>query len=249
MNPKLHELLAVEGKLEGQSKKVVGDLTQTFHKKRHHFEEKTVVFTPNAEGERTVTEAQSDIQTTVDKELKWVTDHLTNSLDASYQVAETNTQARADIILTDGTIVAKNVPATALLELEKRVSEIADLLKNIPTLDPAKGFSPDTARGDGYFQAREVTKGRTKKVNKPIVLYDATENHPAQTQIVTEDVEVGKIQEQEWSSLFTPAKKSALINKAEVLERAVRQARSRANEQPVDQTKTIAKQILSAIFD
>lgn len=249
MNTKLHELLAVQGNLEGQSKKVIGDLTQTFHKKRHHFEEKKVVFTPNAEGEQAVTESQSDIQTTVTKELDWVTAHLTKSLNAAYQVAEANTQARADIVLDNGTVVAAGVPATALLELEKRVSEITDLLKNVPTLDPAKGFQPDPARGEGYFQARAVTKGRTKKVNKPIVLYDATDKHPAQTQMVSEDVEVGKIQEQEWSSLLTPARKSELINKAEILGRAVRQARSRANEQEVDKTKKIADSLLGVIFD
>jgi len=245
---KLHELLAVEGKLESQSKKVISDLQNTFNKKRHLFEEKKVVFTPHAENEQSVTEAQSDIQSTLDKELDWVRGHLVKSLNASYQVAEANTQARADIILEDGTVVAKGVPATALLELEKRVSEIAELLKNVPTLDPAKGFQPDAARGEGYFQAREVNKGRTKKANKAIVLYDATPEHPAQTQIVTEDVEVGRIQEQEWSSLFTPARKSNLINKAEILERAVRQARARANEQTIDKDKSIAESLLNAIF-
>lgn len=245
---KLHELLAVETALENQANKVRSDLLNTFEKKRHLFEEKRVVFTPLAENEQQVTEAQSDLQSTVAKELEWVQSHILKALDASYQVAEANTNARADVVLEDGTPLLKDVPATALLELEKRITEISSLVSGIPTLDPAKGFVSDPQRGDGVYKAREVFKTRTKKTPKVLVKYEATKEHPAQTEVIAEDVPVGKIQEQEWSALITPAEKSELLNKVEVLSRAIRSARSRANDTEVDKTKKIGKVLLGYIF-
>lgn len=247
---KLHELLAVETALEGQANKCRTELAATFEKKRHLFEEKRTTFTPNGEGQSAVIEVQSDLQSTVRKELAWLAAHLTKSLDASYQVAEANTQARADVVL-EGTELPLLVglPATALLELEKRMTEIGDLVKAIPTLDPAKGFAPDSQRGPGTFKAREVVKVRTKKTAKVLVKYEATKEHPAQTEMVMEDVPVGQIQEQEWSGLITPAEKSDLINRVEILGRAIRRARSRANEQKVESGKAIAGNLLSYILN
>src|SRR6266566_6352748 len=114
---KLHELLAVEGNLENQANKCRADLVTTFEKKRHNFEEKRVVFTPLAEGSPAVQETQSDIQTTVLKELEWIAPYIIKALDASYQVAEANTEARADVVLDDdaGTVLLRSVPATSLL--------------------------------------------------------------------------------------------------------------------------------------
>lgn len=243
--PKLHELLAVEANLEGQMNKTRGELVNTFEKKRHLFEEKRVTFRPIAEGEEEVTESRSDIQSTVPQELDWVSAFFIKALDASYQVAEANTAARADVILEDEaeTVILRQVPATTLLELEKRMAEWQHLLSSIPTLDPAKGFAPDPTRTN-VFQARPVTKTRTKKVNKPVVLYDATDKHPAQVQLATEDVPVGALSEQEWSGLITPARKAELLGRVEMLIRAIRRARSRANETEVDKTKKIGSTLL-----
>jgi len=248
MSTKLHELLAVETSLENQAAKVRTDLANTFDKKRHLFEEKRVVFTPFGENVQAVTETQSDIQTNVAKELEWVQDSLVKALDASYQVAEANTSARADVVLEDdaGTVLLTGVPATALLELEKRIAELQSLVNAVPTLDPAKGFSLDSNRN--LYRAREVNKTRTRKEKVVLVKYAATKEHPAQTELIDQDVPVGKIQEQEWSGLITPVEKSELLNRVEIVARAVRRARSRANEVTVDLNKKIGKQLLNYIF-
>jgi hypothetical protein len=247
---KLHELLAIETNLENQANKTRMDLANTFEKKRHHFEEKRVVFQPLAEGEPSSVEAQSDLQTTVRRELNWLSGYLIQALDAGYQVSESNMKARADIVLEDdaGTILAKDVPATALLELEKRVAELHTLLAGIPTLDPAKGFTPDDQRGQGVYKAREVVKTRTKKDVKVVVRYEATKEHPAQTELVNVDVPVGKLQEQEWSGLISPAEKAQLLDRVEKLARAVRRARSRANEVEVDTAKKLGKGLLDYVL-
>jgi len=245
--PKLHELLAVETNLENQATKVRLDLANTFEKKRHHFCQKRVVFTPIEENAQPVIEEQSDIQTTVRKELEWITPILAKSLDASYQVAEANTEARADVVLETGKILLKQVPATALLELEKRVKDIHDLVNTIPTLDPAKGFTRDEQ--SGCYIAREITKNRTKKIKDVLIRYQATKEHPAQTEVIDKDVIVGKITENEWSAMLTPAEKADILSRIEMVARAVRSARSRANETPTDPEKKIGKQLLEFVFN
>jgi hypothetical protein len=247
---KLHELLAVETGLENQANKTRNDLINTFDKKRHLFEEKRTVFTPLGEGAQSVTESQSDIQSTVAKELNWVQGFMAKAIDASYQVAQANTLAKADVVLEDdnGTVLLEGVPATSLLELEKRLAEVQALVNAIPTLDPAKGFSPDPQRGEGYFLARPIKKHRTRKEKKVLVKYEATKEHPAQTELIDQDTVIGSIEEQEWSGLMTPAQKSELINRVEIVSRAVRKARSRANEQEVTNVK-IGSKLLGYIFN
>ncbi len=245
---KLHELLAIDTNLENQANKVRGELANTFEKKTHLFSEKKILFRSNEEGVPPVLEAQSSIQSTVLKELNWLQPYLTKAIDSSYQVAEANTKARADVILEDGTTLISQVPATSLLELEKRLAEVQSLITNIPTLDPMKGFEPDKAREGGIYKAREVTKTRTKKEKKVLIKYAATIEHPAQTELIDQDTVIGTLLESEWSGLITPAQKAEYHAKVEELIRAVRQARSRANEQEVDKTKKIGQTLLGYIF-
>lgn len=244
---KLHELLAAEGTAKTQADKCRGDLLATFEKKRHLFGETRVTFVPNTEGATAVTEQQSDLQSTVRSELGWITDIWSKSLDAAYQVAESNMSARADVVLDNGTILLTQVPATALLELEKRAGEMHALIMAIPTLDPAKGFVLDGERGKWIYRAREVHKTRTKKIQKPVVLYEATKEHPAQVQLVSEDVPVGTIHEQEWSGLITPAEKADMLNRAEELRRAFKTARARANEATASTAK-VGDALLKYVF-
>jgi hypothetical protein len=246
---KQHELLAVQSNLETQANNTRNDLMNTFDKKKHLFAEKLVTFTPNTENAQAVTEEQSNIQTTVAKEITWISDILTKAIDASHQIDVANKEAKADIITEDGATIAKNVPATSLLQLEKTIKEVRDLALTIPTLDPAKGFAADDNKGKGVFQARTVRKTRTKKENKVVVLYPATDKHPAQVQVMPEDSMIGVIQEQEWSSMITPSTKSSVIDNCDVLMRAIRKARARANEYEIDvASNKIGKALLDFVF-
>jgi len=246
---KLHELLAVQGNLSGQATKKRTDLKATFEKKRHLFEETRKTFTPNDELEKPQVEEQKDIQSSVHGEIDWIKPALAKALDVAYQVDLANTEAKADVVTEDNEILLKAVPATTLLQLEKRVAEWKDLIQSIPTLDPAKGFKADAARGRGYYQARDVTKPRTKKEPQVITLAPATKEHPAQTQLISTDKPIGTILEQEWSSLITPATKADLLDRVETLLRAVTKARSKANDHSIDVSdKKIGADLLEFVF-
>ena len=244
---RLHELLAVEGNLKAQAEKIRTDLAAMFEKQRHLFTERIVTFRPSEEGTNEVREEQSDLQTTVRQELARVGETWAQALDVSATIAETNTKARAEIIL-DGEALFGALPATALLELEKRLGEIHTLVSSVPTLDPAKGFVLDADRGKVIYRAREDLKQRTKKTQRPIVLYDATKEHPAQVQLISEDVPVGEIRVQEWSGLITPAEKAEMLDRVERVRRATKAARSRANEADAEQKK-IGAALFRYIFD
>lgn len=249
MATKLHELLAVDGNLKAQADKTRAELMGTFEKKQHHFSEKTVSYKPSEENAATVVEGQLDIQTTVAKELKWISDFIVKSLDVSYQVAEANTIARADVVLENGTTLISQLPATSLLELEKRAKELHDFVAAIPTLDPAKGFRLDPDKGEGIYKAREDRKTRTKKTNKVLTLAPPTDKHPAQVQLVTEDVPVGEITTLEWSGLITTAAKGDMLSRVEEFARSVKKARSRANEVEIPKNETkIGAVIVNYVF-
>jgi hypothetical protein len=247
--PKLHELLAVEGPLKTQAEKVRTDLAHTFAKKEHLFGQKVVTFIPTTEDGVKKVEDQRDLQTTVLRELGLMAGIWLKALDVAYQVDEANTVARADVTLEDGKTLLTGVPATALLQLEKRAEEMRELVSQIPTLDPAKGYTADPTHGLPHvYQAREHTAIRTKKTQEALVLYAATKEHPAQVKEISIDVPIGNIQTQEWSGMITPSEKAAMLDRAEQLKRAVKQARSRANSVEADVTKKLGGTLLSYVF-
>ena len=246
---KLHELLAVEGDLRTQAESCRADLKNTFEKKAHHFSKKLVSFSSSVDGSPDKIESQLALQSTIEKELDWIGEKIQKALDAGHQIDLANTKALADVVLEDGTVFLKQVPCTSLLRLEHRIVEVRDLIHAIPTLDPAKGFEPDTSEGAGIFRAREVNKTRTNKIQKHIVVVPPTKEHPAQVAIVSEDVPVGTIKEQEWSSLLTVAAKGAMLDRVEDLLRSVKKARARANDMDIDvKLNNIGKAVLEFVF-
>jgi hypothetical protein len=247
---KLHELLAVENNLRGQAEATRKDLINTFEKKKHHFSEALVTFKSNKEGVPDKVESQLSLQTTVRKELAWIGEKLIAATDIGYQIDIANTIAKADVLLEDGTAIISGVPATSLLQLEKRLKEVQEIVTAIPTLDPAKGFEPDTDRGEGIYRARDVEKPRTEKQFEYVVMVSPTKEHPAQVKELMADRPIGTILTQEWSSLLTTAEKGEMLDRVESLLRAVKKARSRANEQEVNvKTNKIAGVLLDYVIN
>lgn len=246
---KLHELLAVESSLRTQSEATRADLMNTFEKKRTHFSEVVQTFKSNKEGEEPKVEGRLGLQSTVTKELEWISDKISKALDAAHQIDLANLEAKADVVFEDGIILLKSVPATSLLQLEKRIKEIQVLVSAIPTLDPAKGFEPDKDRGDGIYRARDIEKDRTEKQFSFVVMVQPTDKHPAQVKELMLDKPTGTILQQEWSSLVTVAQKGDMLDRAENLLRAVKKARSRANEVDIDQKQNrIGATLLDYVF-
>lgn len=245
---KLFEYIVSRDQLKGQLRTIAADLRGTFEKKRHLFEERRKTFTSSAESAQSVVEEQQDIQSTVMNELRWYGSHWIKTVDTIRQIEEGNTLARADVILDDGTTLVTGLPATALLDLSNRADELLELLKSAPTLDPAKSFTVDTARGGGIYKARDVTKARTKKVEDIIVVVQPTKEHPAQIAKMVKDVEVGAILEQEWSGMITPATKAEILSRIEDVRRALKSALQRANATELPLEPVVGAKLFSYVL-
>lgn len=229
---KLHELIAVEGELEGTWKKILEEAIATFAKKPDHFiaarrEVQMLSGTDEAKAEETV--EVSEMTTTVIDKLDYVQGHVVRFWDAVAQKEATNQAARADLVI-NGVTLAKDLPATFLLGMETKLKALRAVYDAIPTLQPGRLWTLDEAyRLKNVYRGNDDVRVKTKKLTKPVVLYPATEQHPAQVKEAVEDVAVGRIVTMQWSGMLSPAEKSDLLARIDELIRACKKGRQRAN--------------------
>jgi len=149
---KLHELLAVEGDLEGTYKKTLQESQTQFEKHPERYfgqHQRIEMFEEGAPKEADVHKEMDD---TVMAKVEYTTGHIIRYLDAVLQKEQTNQTASADIVV-DGTTIATNVPATFLLGLETKLKNIRQqLYETIPTLQPGIAWELDETQGKGGFQ-------------------------------------------------------------------------------------------------
>lgn len=247
--PKLHEVLAVESGLQTAAKKINEETIKTFGKKDEHFVE-TVTQLRHFDAEDSkldVDDAKAMVTTVFDKLLHTVPPNV-RALDAYIQKEATNQLAKADIVIDDK-IIAAEVPATVLLGLETKLTELRAVYEAIPTLAPGPTWQIDSdkrKKGGVYRSMQPDVTFRTRKTIKPIIMAPATEHHPAQVQAVSEDVPVAKITKQHWSGMITSGQKSDLLERLDQLLRAVKKARQRANATPVVK-RSIGKELFDFI--
>lgn len=139
---------------------------------------------------------------------------------------EANTRAKADVVL-NGTTILSGIPATTLLWLEKQLMDLRTFLTHLPVLDPAETWTWDEEQG--IWITAESRAHRTAKVVKSLVLYPATDRHPAQVDKITEDVIIGYWVTRKFSGAIPRVRKEALIQRAGDLLAAVKKAREAAN--------------------
>jgi len=84
----------------------------------------------------------------------------------------------------------------------------------------------------------ETTK--TKKKMTPVVLYEATKEHPAQVKEVTEDVVVGFWSATKFSGALSGDRKEVLVSRIQQLQKAVKFAREEANGEVVEKKNASA---------
>jgi hypothetical protein len=229
MSGKLHELLAAEEDLKGMAKRITAETENTFTKKSNHFMEQLIEIAPLKETDGpTVVDGHTPMVETVSGKIGYFSNAVGSYLDAFYQKEQSNTQAKADVVLEDSTVLLKDIPATALLGLERELKKIHQVYSSLPTLDPSMVWKDDSDTGAG-IRITHSTKVRTKKIIKPFVLAEATDRHPAQVEKVSEDIAVANMNTTLRSSKITPARKSILLSRVDELSRAVKKARMRAN--------------------
>jgi hypothetical protein len=201
-------------------------------------------YTPlDEEGER-LTPEFAKVALTADAVLKRVTRIFTPLFDVTAEKELGNYDVLVDVKVDDEVII-EGVPATYLLFLEREINRLIPIVVNLPELAPTENWILDEAAG--FFKTEPTQTHRTKKVDKALVLYPATDKHPAQTEKIKEDIVVGHWKLQKHSGGITKARKDALLDRLTAFERGVKCALGEANASQV-KAKKVGEKVFKYLF-
>lgn len=223
---KLYEVLALEPDLQDKAKEAFATITRLFGGGEF--------FIKRVKSYRAVLEDEPELQNEETAMAYTVADLLEeyakvegDFLNIALTKENTNAETGAELMV-DGVVLASALPATALLNLESRLAEIRRLYEQIPTIDPSGKWEIDDMTG--AWKAGPYTRPKFKKVRRAQVLYEATDNHPAQVEAYTEDIPAYEVSETVWNSKFTIAEKQSRIKRIDKLAQEAKAARLRAND-------------------
>lgn len=245
MAPKLNQILAVE---KGIKVRTYSEITQIDKEMQKAALVSGIqrVYQPLADNDTEQLPPESTlVQVRVDQAIKRVIDLTAEHWDVTATKEWANTQASADIAIGDRVLVA-SAPVTYMLFLEKQLTDLRTMISRMPILDPAFAWHPDAA--SNAFATEVVQTHRTKKEPKVIIKYEATQHHPAQTELVTEDRIVGFWNTTKFSGAIPLEQRDAMMDRVDQLIKAVKLAREEANAIEVD-NKDVAEPILNFLFN
>jgi len=252
--PALHEILAVEQEIKANAERAKSNAVENFRSKQSHYTGQRRTFRPFAvdesksEDSSERLEAETRLVKTVAEELRQSLESIGQAMDVGLRIDVANTEARGDIEV-DGQLIAADVPATFLLQLEKRLKEIRQLCKEIPCFDPVRIWSADPGADKKHvLRAEPVTTIRKQRARKYNVMVEASKEHPAQVDIVEIDEPVGEIRSYDWTGMVSPRTKSEILDQVDKLLAAVKTARSRANNVVVDKERKIAGSVIAYLL-
>lgn len=248
---KLHELIASEPNVTAVFNSMREETLKVFGKPDNFTKTVTTKSYFDEENRKLDTVETKDMVTTVQERLRYfLSKSFTRYVDLQLRKDKTNQHARADLVVA-GKTLAKDVPATMLLQLEKELAHIRSVLLQAPTLQSGPVWVRDESEGLFVTLEPQVSFS-TKKSMRPVILVEATKEHPAQVEKVTEDVPVAKVERKVWSGMITSREKADMIGRVDALLVAAKRARQRANSQEADKSSigsSIVDYILSGSGD
>jgi hypothetical protein len=224
---KLHELIAVEPELKQKALKTAGEVGAMFEKGSALFTGQVRTYKSADDGGDKLPDETKNLSANVQEQLAKVQKEFGRWIDAVVSKEVSNTLTSADVVL-DGNELFSKLPAPALLNLEAKLETLRGVYAAIPTNDLTEAWKLDPSQG--VWVSDPAVTNRSKKVQKPLVLYPATPEHPAQTQLITEDVREGSWTTVKTSGMLSPTEKSDMLSRLDDLLMAVKKARQRANE-------------------
>jgi hypothetical protein len=239
---KLNQIIAVVQGKKSRASKLLTDSHRGWNKDAISGIEKN--YRPKADDGDPLPAESKRIHLNVPERIRDTMDQVASFFDVVMTQEAGNTQAKATIEV-DGKPFLTDMPVTTLLFLEKQLVDLHTFVSTLPTLPPDREWRRDDNR-DCYV-TDPIESIRTSKQQKPIVLYDATPEHPAQTQIISEDVTVGTWTTTYLSSAIPARQKAEMLRRVEDMQDAVKRAREQANSIEVEQL-THGRRILNHIF-
>lgn len=237
---KLNQILAIE---KGVKTRVYGAFTKLHQttQKAHMMNGFSKSYKPNDEDGEIYPPESQKVQFEYRGVLKEVTKLLTELFNVTATKDWANQSTRADVVLGDR-VLLKDVPPTYLLFLEKQLSDLHTFIAKMTEVDPSEDWLVDP--NSNLLKTEARLTHRTKKIQKPVVLYPATIEHPAQTQLISEDVVVGFWHTIKLTGALPLPKKQVILERIERLTKAVKFAREQANSVKVEE-----QEVGALIFD
>lgn len=226
-NPRLHQIIAIEKGIKNRVQAAITAIYHTFQKPAL-FNGVTKVYAKRAEDGEDFPAENVLVQKSAEDLLAEVASDMTELFDIEATKDWANCVAKANVVV-DGQVFLAGCPTTYLLFLDKALLDMRSELSKLPELDTAETWVHDPNARCFRTPTPTITS-KTKKLQKPIVMYAATTEHPAQTQMITEDVTIGTWTAVKSSTAVPAQRKKALLARIEVLIQAVKFAREEANE-------------------
>ena len=231
---KLNQILAVEKGVKGDTEKA---LTRYYHdiQKAPLLSGIARTYRPVDDNDVALPSESTQVQVKVDSVLQEVAKALTKLFDVTATKDWTNCVASADIVV-DGQVLLPAVPVTYLLFLEKALVNLETFVRKLPQLDPAESWAHDPI--SDVWKTDPVDTTRTKKIPRNHVKAEATDRHPAQVEVYTEDVVVGFWSTVKFSGALPARRVNELLSRVTRLAEAVKMAREAANTIEIVDTRT-----------
>jgi hypothetical protein len=242
--PKLNQINAIVTSRKGEAEKALTEAYKLIQKEQL-FAGRERVYRPFDEvnGQKLPAESQK-VQQRADELIRLAVAKWTELWNLILTQDTGNQQAKADIVV-DGKVVLAGVPITSLLFLDKQLNDLETFVGKLPTPDPAEewGYDPNT----GQLRSRATESMRTSKEPTVIVKYEATKEHPAQTELIYKDVPVGAWTQILYSGCIPAERKNAILARVKKLQDAVKVAREEANQLEVKRQKA-GEPLLAFVF-
>lgn len=185
------------------------------------------------------------IQLTVKEAIDTFIEAMTPVYDTTLTQDGANTVAESDVVI-DGVKILENIPVTHLLFIEKQLTDLHTFITHLPVLDPGNTWS--YSKDSNCFVTPESWKYHTKKLPRAFIKAEATIQHPAQVEILSEDKNIGRWKTINQSGAIPALTKHGYLVRVKKLIEAVKKAREEANNIVVSDRKE-AESIFKYIFE
>jgi hypothetical protein len=236
---KLNQVVAVEKGVKARMHSRISALHNLIQRKEL-FGGGVRTYIPRDDDGETLPRETQNVQQRAEGLLDAAANIMSELINITLQKDESNAHAVADIII-DGTILVERVPAVTLIYLEKQLTDLHTFVSHLPVLDPSEIWQQDV--NDGLYKTAPRRVNRTAKVQVPITLAEATDRHPAQTQLITKDVVIGEYETVIHAGSIPQRMQDKLLGRIDKLVIAVKQAREEANGVEAADRRDIAAQI------
>lgn len=204
-------------------------------------------YEPAVDGGEQLPEEGTRVQATVEEMIVTTRDVLVSMFDATAARDFTNASggAKADIVVGDQTLVV-GAPVPYILWLDRQLDDLTAFVTRIPTHSASTTW--ELAEQRGVYKSEPVRTARAVQQHKVITLADATQYHPAQAQVVAEQVTVGTWTRIKYTGSVPVSRREEILRRIATLRAALHTAREQANRVEADEPPVGAR-VLGYLFD